>query len=91
MGDCRRRIGKVGKLIGVCPSDKDLDDSTYFHCLCQIGNIVPSPLIGASLTSIHTKTILLCYCLEKTKFQFYYFYFNEKIYAIQCDTNVVVI
>ncbi len=51
MGDCRWRIGKVIKLIGTCSSHKDLDDSTYFHCSCRIGNIVLSPLIVASLTS----------------------------------------
>ncbi len=34
------------------PSHKDLDESMYFHCLCQFCNIVLSPLIGASLTSI---------------------------------------
>ncbi len=34
-----------------CPSHKDLDNSTYFPCLCQFGNIMLSPLIGASLTS----------------------------------------
>ncbi len=33
------------------PSHKDLDDLIYFHCLCQFCNIVPSPSIGASLTS----------------------------------------
>ncbi len=57
VGDCRQRIGKVGELIGTCPSHKDLDDSMYFHCLCQIGNIMPSPLIGASLTSNNSNSI----------------------------------
>ncbi len=32
------------------PSHKDLDDSIYFHCLCQFCNIMLSPLLVASLT-----------------------------------------
>ncbi len=53
VGDRRQRIDKVSELIGTCPSHKDLDASMYFHCLCQFGIIVPSPLIGASLTLIN--------------------------------------